>query len=145
MHTKTMRKLIVILSILALVGVSHATRLERISTDDLFARADHVFTGKVIKIELIDRKSGIVQSEDSPTGSRSGNKIRMSIEIYDVIKTTAKTIPNILTIEYRSALLTSMKERKQIVGWKRIFFLSGEKFHPVSLDQFSRSITTIKK
>lgn len=139
-----MKKLIILSTLLLLANSSYATKLQKITIDELFAKSDHVLTGYITSLELVDAQNNKLRSDDSPTGIGSGNKIRMTIEIDDIIKTTSKNIPTTLTIVYRSSIHRSMKARRESIEYKQIFFLSGDDFIPAARDQFYKPITTIK-
>lgn len=102
------RFLIFIISLLpaiALAGVPCEASLE-----EMAASADHILTGRVTGVDMINKRGKPVKDKRAMTGPGLGNTIRLLIAVDEVIVTNAAQVPKVLPVPLANDLHYSLDQ-----------------------------------
>ena len=117
----------------------------RITLEELVKKTDHVFTGHVFDVDMIDGNGNQIHNTKARTGPGLKNQIRLIVKVEEVYTNGSKSIPSVLKIPLDSFMHFSfgqVKEaEKQTYGKKAIFLLSGKDFHPPVAGNFMRDLS----
>ena len=137
-----MKLLILALTLLFSVNSYSGVPL-RISLDELAKNTDHVLTGYVIGVDMIDGDGNQITDLKARTGPGSKNKIRLIVKVHEVHLTSEKSVPNELAIPLASHLHYSfgqIKSAHSSDGSKFLVLLKGEDFQPPFSGVFSKGL-----
>ena len=142
-----MKLLILALTLLFSVNSYSGVPL-RISLDKLAKNTDHVLTGYVTGVDMIDGDGNQITDLKARTGPGLKNKIRLIVQIHEVHLTSEKSVPNELAIPLASHLHYSfgqIKNAHSFDGRKFLVLLKGKDFQPPFSGVFSRDLDELKE
>ena len=101
--------------------------------------ADHVLSGRIVRVEMVDALGRQVLDRDARTGPGLANRMRFVVEVDDVLFTTCRRPPHRVLVPLWSAwhyTLGSMQD--QLTGSTGLFLLKGADFQPAYPQDFQR-------
>jgi hypothetical protein len=75
-----------------------ASMLPIATVEERAAAADHVLVGRVVDVEMINRRGRRVTDPEAMTGPNLSNTIRLVIEVDEVLVTTADAVPRRIAV-----------------------------------------------
>jgi hypothetical protein len=103
-----------------------------VSLEELACRADHVLVGRVVGVELVNRKGRVLKN--GMTGPSLDNTIRLVIAVDEVLESNAAEVPESLKVPLDPFMHYSVEQvRRAHAGDTRAYLvlLAGAKFQPV--------------
>ena len=138
-HRRIASRLLALLLALP-VGIAQATSIEYRPLDKIVLDADHVLSGRIVRVEMVDALGRQVRDRDARTGPGLTNRMRFVVEVDDVLFTTCRRPPRRVLVPLWSAwhyTLGSMQD--QLTGSAGLFLLKGADFQPAYPQDFQRS------
>ena len=140
----------IVLTILLLgaSGQLWSTKILHKKLPELIKRADHVFAGRIVKVDMIQGNGDIVTNPKARTGPGLKNKIRLHIapDRKAVLKGNGSVLPRRVIVElwprWHKRLGTT---KKRLENRKKIFLLKGRKFKRVYPGYFLRELSEEKR
>ena len=120
----------------------------RIPLEKLAKNTDHVLTGYVSGVDMIDGEGNQISDLKARTGPGSKNKIRLIIQVQKVHLTSEKSFPNELAVPLASHLHYSfgqIKKAHSFDGREFLILLKGKDFQPPFSGVFSRNLSELKE
>ncbi|RVU85574.1 hypothetical protein EOL70_06385 [Leucothrix sargassi] len=120
----------------------------RVSLDVLANKTDHVLTGHVTDVDMIDGDGNQITDLNAMTGPSLKNKIRLIIQVDEVHLTTADSVPKKLAVPLDSFLhyrFGQVKSVHSFDGRKFLVLLKGKDFQPPVAGVFSRGLDELDK
>lgn len=145
-----MRSLVVGL-ITAVSTIAYGTQITPTPIAELVAKADYIFVGKIVKVDIVDQKGAQLADPKSRTGPGEGNTIRYHVVVdrKSIIKGNQKNIPKELIVpKWPRWHATLENEKPRVAGKNFIFLLAGKDLAPVSAPESVREMSereTIEK
>jgi hypothetical protein len=140
--------MITIVSLLLGVNIANGTQVRPKELNELIKKSDYIVGGKIIKVDMTDKKGNIIIDEKARTGPRLGNTIRLHLKIDKKLilkKSKNKKLPRIITIDLWQDWHYSLGQiKKYELNKKRIFLLKGNKLERVYPRYFIRNISEKK-
>jgi hypothetical protein len=114
-----------------------------ISTEELVKNSDHMLVGHVIDVDMIDGRGHAIKDLEARTGPGSDNKIRLIIQVDEVIKTNAKSVPKTLKVPLDSFMhfkYGQIKKAHEGDTERFLLLLKGPDFQPPFAGTFRREL-----
>lgn len=114
-----------------------------VSTDELVKHSDHMLVGHVVNVDMIDGRGREIKDLEARTGPGSDNKIRLLIQVDEVIKTNAKSVPKTLKVPLDSFMhfkYGQIKKAHEGDTEKFLLLLKGPDFQPPFAGTFRREL-----
>ena len=122
-------------------GTVLATSIEYRPLEEILLDADHVLSGRIVRVEMVDALGRPVRDRDARTGPGLANRMHFVVEVDDVLFTTCRRPPRRVRVPLWSAwhyTLGSMQD--QLTGSAGLFLLRGADFQPAYPQDFQRSL-----
>jgi hypothetical protein len=129
-----LRSLLVLLLGAGLLGIAPpapASLLPTATIEERAAPADHVLVGRVVDVDMINRRGRRVTDPDAMTGPGLSNTIRLVIEVDEVLATTAEVVPRRIAVAlptYMHYSLGQVREAHAGDDAPTLVLLRGERF-----------------
>ncbi len=142
---------LVVSLITALSTLAYATQITPTPIAELVAKAEYIFVGKIVKVDIVDRTGALLSDPKSRTGPAEGNTIRYHVVVdrKNIIKGNRKKIPKQLIVpKWPHWHATLENEKPRVDGKNFIFLLAGKDLAPVSAPESVREMSeraTIEK
>lgn len=139
-----MRHSLIIACLCLMPFTLRATQVMARPLSALVTESDHVFIGKVEKVQMVDEQGRELLDRKSRTGPGLKNELRLHVVIEKdgVLKTNAKKVPAKVVIPLWQMWHFSLGQWKdEAEGRVFIFLLKGEDFHPVYPAGFRRELS----
>jgi hypothetical protein len=120
-------KILLLILVFAFTSNVQSTSVPEKNLEEVLEMTDHVIRGLIIRVDMIDRDGNEITDLDSRTG-RNGNKMRIHLEVYEVIKSNITTKPSMLIVEIWDAWHMTFKNIQHYPGNEAIFLLKGKEF-----------------
>ena len=115
----------------------------RIPLDKLVENTDHVLTGYVTGVDMIDGNGNQITDLSARTGPGIKNKIRLIVQVHKTHITNENVVPNEIAVPLDSAMHYSfgqIKNAHSFDGRKFLVLLKGKDFQPAFSGVFMRSL-----
>lgn len=121
-------------------GSAQATSIEYRALDEIVLDADHVLSGRIVRVDMVDPLGRQVHDRNARTGPGLTNTIRFLVEVDEVLFTTCKRPPRrVLVPLWRAWHYTLGTMQDQLTGSSGLFLLKGADFQPAYPQDFQRS------
>lgn len=116
-----------------------ATMVEVKSLAELLPHAEHIVSGHVVKVDMIDGEGNVVSNKEAVTGPGIENTIRLHVKIDEVILTSSGKMPDIIKIKLWNAWHFSLGQiQESAKNEKAIYLLKGPSYEIVFPRYFRR-------
>ena len=113
------------------------------SLEQLACSADHILMGRVVAVDMIDAQGRDIPDASQGTGPGTKNKIRLHLEIEEVIVSTSKVPPRLLKVPLDPFMHYSLGQIRQAHSQRSdplLVILRSENFEPIVPGAFLRSL-----
>ena len=134
--------------ITALSIVAYGTQITPTPIAELVAKADYIFVGKIVKVDIVDQKGALLADPKSRTGPGEGNTIRYHVVVdrKNIIKGNRKKIPKELIVpKWPRWHATLENENPKVDGKNLIFLFAGKELALVSAPKSVREMSEREK
>jgi len=100
------RFLLVVLGLLPALAL--ATLPLQATLEELARGADHIFVGRIIGVDMVDRNGTQITDPEARTGPGMNTQIRLNIQIDEVVASKAKPVPARLWVPLDGAMHISL-------------------------------------
>ena len=112
--------------------------------EELATGADHILTGRVIGVDMVDKDGKIVKDPDAMTGPGLKNVIRLHVRVGKVLVTNAARFPSLLKVPLDSHMhyrLGQVKSEEDTQQKPMLPLLKGPAFEPIVAGVFARPLS----
>lgn len=130
--------------ITALSTIASGTQITPTPIAELVAKADYIFVGRIVKVDIVDQNGALLADPKSRTGPGEGNTIRYHVVVdrKNIIKGNRKKIPKQLIVpKWPRWHATLENEKPKVDGKNFIFLLAGKDLAPVSAPESVREMS----
>lgn len=141
-------KLIIAIILTLISSYSRASFPLEITQKEMASQADHILTGKVVDVDMIDGEGKKITSRQEMTGPGLRNTIRLHVRVEKVLVTSAKDVPKMLIIPLDPFMHYSLGNVQSVESQNhetRLFLLKGENFQPIVAGRFEQPLSEQKQ
>ena len=116
--------------------------------EELACGADHIFTARVVEVDMVDKQGEIVAQPDAMTGPGLGNTIRLKLEVVKMHDSDRKETPASVRVPLDNFMhysLSSVREAHADRTEEYLVFLQGYNYLPVIEGRFLWDIQDLEK
>ncbi|WP_242108544.1 hypothetical protein [Luteimonas aquatica] len=118
-----------------------ATSVASKSLDEIVHGSDHALLATVVRVDMVDGLGRPVEDREARTGPGLRNRIRLHLDVREVLSTNCSRQPRRVTVALWSMWHYSLGAiRDQVQGSEGIFLLKGADFEPAYYEDFQRAI-----
>lgn len=124
---------------LVVCSVANASLPLKASLHDLACGAHHIFVGRVVGVDMVDENGRRVQNDAARTGPGLKNRIRLQVEVLEVIESTESRLPEVIMVPLDPFMHYSLGQIKAAHAGPsapRLVFLRGAKYEPIIPGRF---------
>ena len=110
---------------------SFGTQVEWKSIDEITKEADHVFVGKITKIDYKDENGTIMDEGSTGPGCDAEIRVHIQVDHSQILKTNAQTFPDSLIVPFWNRFHYSVRQFKSWENHSFVFCLKGDSFERV--------------
>jgi len=106
---------------------------------EMVAQADHILTGHVVGVDMIDDAGVVHIDDDERTGPGLDKTIRLHVKVDRVLATNALRVPEIIAVPVDRSLHWSLGDLRQQYAndhAERVLILKGSGFEPVGRGKY---------
>ncbi len=136
-----------ILFILTLVSLKAGYPLQ-VKLEDLVHESDHILTGTLYKIDMINQYGIEITDPEARTGPGSGNYIRLHFNVDKVHFTNSSVIPSTVIVPLDPDLhyeIKHIREAEPTDGSPRLLLLRGENFNAPYVGVFQKPMEMMEQ
>jgi len=115
----------------------------QVSLEELVHSADHILTGNIIKIDMVDKYGTPIEDDSAGTGPGSGNVIRFHVKVKKFHFTNSTKFPKKVIVPLDPDMhftLGYIKSMEPINGRDFLLLLKGPNFNAPFIGVFSKSL-----
>jgi hypothetical protein len=134
-------KILLLLLMACLPGFALATSVPQKPLEDILRESDHVVVATIIGVEMVDGAGQPVTDPAARTGPGLDNRLRLLLQVKQVLFTRADRLPPVLMVPLWSMLHSELGDMQDgVVGSSGVFLLRGQNFQPADPAHFQRGL-----
>ena len=138
-----MRRILLLVLALIPAFVSAGVPFEA-TAEEMAQQADHILTGRVVGVDMVNGKGKLVTDPKARTGPGLDNTIRLRILVDQVLVSTSAKVPNVIPVPLASHLhytLGQIQEAHKTDSELRLILLKGNDFTGIMPGVFMRPLS----
>lgn len=135
---------IIVFMLMLVASLANASLPLEATLEEMAQSADHILTGRVVGVDMIDARGAKITDREARTGPGLTNTIRLKVSVDEVFVTNARPVPKLLAVPLDPFLhytLGQIQDAHRGDNDVRLLLLKGTDFSGIKAGVFFRPIS----